>query len=458
MSQPLIVSASGIRGIVGAGLTPDVAARYGAAFGSFLRRSEGAKRHLLIGRDSRTSGALLSDAAAAGLRAVGWTVRDLGIVPTPTALLATADDAGAAGALVVTASHNPGQWNGLKLAGPDGRFLSPEAGLQVQRLYDGSPEYAEWSVLGDRHPAADAIANHVERILDLPWIDAEGIRARALRVVVDCVHGAGGLILPDLLKRLGCSVIGIGLEADGRFPRNPEPTVENLEELGQAVREADADLGLAVDPDVDRLSLVDGEGTPVGEDWTLALAVELVLMHGSGTVVTNLSSSMSIRDAATRAGQPFERSPVGEANVVQRMTEVGAVIGGEGNGGVILPALHMTRDAPLAAALVLQLLADRETSLRALLAGWPRYWIAKRRATRPEGSLSRILDGLKAAAPDGAVEDRRDGLHLAWEDDRWLHVRPSGTEPILRVYAEADAPETAERLASWAVQALSNLG
>jgi phosphomannomutase len=458
MGDPLIVSASGIRGVFGAGLTPEVAARYGAAFGSFLRRSEEVERHLLIGRDSRTSGALLADAAAAGLRAVGWTVRDLGIVPTPTALLAAADDADAAGALLVTASHNPVQWNGFKLAGADGRFLSPDAGHEVQRLYQDSPEYADWSRLGDRSPAPDAIANHVERILGLPWIDPERIGARGLRVVLDCVHGAGGLIMPHLLNRLGCAAIGIGLESDGRFPRNPEPTVENLGELGQAVREADADLGLAVDPDVDRLSLVDDEGTPVGEDWTLALAVELVLGHVSGPVVTNLSSSMSIRDAATRAGQPFERAPVGEANVVKRMTEVGAVIGGEGNGGVILPALHMTRDAPLAAALVLQLLADRETSLRGLLAEWPRYWMAKRRAARPKGPLTGILDGLKASAPAGAAEDRRDGLHLAWEDDHWLHVRSSGTEPILRVYAEANAPETADRLAGWAVETLSDLG
>ena len=450
-----MISSSGIRGVVGAGLTPEVVARYGAAFGTYLsaRYSED-RGYVVVGRDSRTSGEILADAVLAGLRAAGWDARDLGIVPTPTALLATGDDASAVGALLITASHNPVEWNGLKLGSPDGRFVSPADGLEVQRAFESGPEYGDWSRLGARQAVPGAIARHIERILSLRVLDPGRIAGRRLRVAVDCVHGAGGLIMPALLEQLGCEVIGLGLTADGRFPRNPEPTAENLGELGAIVRESGADLGMAVDPDVDRLSLVDGSGRPVGEDWTLALAVELVARRTPGPVVTNLSSSLCIQDAAQRAGVQFSQAPVGEANVVEAMLEEGAVIGGEGNGGVILPELHLTRDAPLAAALVLQLLTDRETDLQSLLADWPGYQIAKRKAPRPDGSLEGIFEAVSRSAPAGASEDRLDGLRLEWPDNRWLHIRPSGTEPILRVIGEAESEADAVRLVDEVVASL----
>lgn len=454
MSDELIVSASGIRGVVGGGLTPEVAARYGAAYGTLLAgRGDAGDGHVLLGRDSRTSGSLLVDAVAAGLRGAGWSVVDLGIAPTPTALLAVQDDPDARGGVIVTASHNPVEWNGLKLASPEGTFLEVRDGRRVQELFEGGPAHAGWDGLGGREARGGSIEHHVERILALPLVDADAVAARAPRVALDTVHGAAGPLMSLLLGRLGCRVEGLGLEPDGRFPREPEPVPANLGELGRRVRESGAELGLAVDPDGDRLALVDARGEAVGEDWTLALAVEYVLGRTPGPVVTNLSSSRVIADAARRADCPIHLAPVGEANVARRMREVGAAVGGEGNGGVMLPALHLTRDAPLAATLVLGLLAERETGLREHLAGRARYAIAKRRMPRPAGELGPLYRALLEEAAPGAEEDRQDGLRLDWpEAGRWIHVRPSGTEPILRVIAEAPEDEAASSLASWALE------
>lgn len=456
--RDLIVSASGIRGIVGRALTPEVAARYGAAFAAFLRGRgrPGPGSHVVLGRDTRPSGSLLADALAAGLRSGGVAVRDAGVAPTPTILLAAADAERAEGAAIVTASHNPAEWNGLKLAGADGRFLLPEAGRRVQEIYESGPPRAAWDALGGREALAGVVDHHIRRILRLPLVDPDRIAGRGFHVALDCVRGAGAVALPGLLERLGCRVAGLGLEPDGRFPRDPEPTGANLAELAELVRREGADLGMAVDPDGDRLSLVDGEGTPVGEDWTLALAAELVLAHEAGPVVTNLSSSRSIADAAERAGAPFHRAPVGEAHVARRMAEVRAAIGGEGNGGVMYPGLHLTRDALLAAALVLQLLAERDATVEGLLAGWPRYHISKRKLIRPAGRLEAVYEALLESAPAGAEADRRDGLRLEWEDGRWVQVRPSGTEPVVRVIAEAPEPAEAERLARWAEEVIGS--
>jgi phosphomannomutase len=451
VSVPLIISASGIRGVFGVGLTPEIAARYGAAFGSYLRDKTGSETgiHVVVGRDSRTSGELLVDAVCAGLRATGHDVRDLGIVPTPTGLLAVGDSPDAVGGVLVTASHNPAVWNGLKLASREGRFLRPEDGLEVQRIFEEGPVYSDWSGVGSRSKVDGATDHHLDRILALDAIDRDSIAARGFKVVLDCVRGAGGHIMSDLLDRLGCHVVGIDLEPDGCFPRNPEPTPENLVGLGRRVVEEGADIGLAVDPDVDRLALVDETGSPVGEDWTLALAVELVASREAGAVVTNLSSSLSIQEAAERAGSPFYRTPVGEANVVSRMLEESAVIGGEGNGGVIYPALHLTRDAPLATALILQWLAEETGSLRTRIAQHPRYWIAKRKIDRGSFEVAPLLVRVREAVPPEATVDATDGLRVEWPDGRWVHVRPSGTEPILRIVAEAPQERGAIELVDW---------
>lgn len=457
MAEALIVSASGIRGVVGSGMDPAVAARYGAAFGRVLREEgdPGPADRVLVGRDSRTSGPLLVDAVAAGLRAAGWSVGDLGMVTTPTGLLAVQDDDASRGGVLVTASHNPAPWNGLKLAGPDGTFVSPDRGRRVQEAFEAGPTWSGWDALGGRTAAPGATGRHVDRILGLELIDRDRIEAADLHVAVDAVRGAAGPILRELLERLGCRVEGVDLEPDGRFPREPEPRPENLGRLGEAVRASGADLGMAADPDGDRLALADGSGDPLGEDLTLALAVRYVLARRPGPVVTNLSTSRVVADVADAAGAEVHRTPVGEAHVAERMRAVDAVVGGEGNGGVMVPDLHLTRDAPLAAALVLGTAAAEDRTLAGLAASLPTYRIARRRAPRPEASLEPVYRALARDAPGRPETDRQDGLRLDWPDRRsWVHVRPSGTEPIVRVIAEAPGEDEAGELADWALEAL----
>ncbi|HSM08074.1 MAG TPA: phosphoglucosamine mutase [Gemmatimonadota bacterium] len=450
MDRSLIISASGIRGIVGQTVTPELAVRYGAAMGAFLRdRSpEGTGgRYVLVGRDSRTSGQLLAAASATGLCAAGVDARLTGIGPTPTHLLAVRDDPHALGGLIVTASHNPVEWNGLKLASPDGRFVAPADGERITAMVESGPALVGWDELGRFSDMPGVVEHHIERILGLDLVALDAVAAARPTVAVDCVHGAGALVVPELLRRMGCEVHGIGTTADGVFPRDPEPTPENLGALGDLVRRTGADLGFAVDPDSDRLAIVDETGRAIGEDWTLALVVEYVLGHRRGPVVTNLSSSQSIADAARAADVELYRSPVGEARVAAVMAEVGAVIGGEGNGGVMLPDLNLTRDAPLACALVLSLCAERGASIGELLEGRTTYHMVKRKLERPEGSVDELLGTLEAAMGSEAEADHSDGLRLTWPDrSQWLHVRPSGTEPILRIIAESPEAERAESL------------
>lgn len=451
MDPGRIVSASGIRGVVGEALNAEVAARYGAAFATHLR--DAPRGHVLMGRDSRVSGPVLSAAVAAGVRAVGRTVVDLGLVPTPTGLLAVEEDGDAVGGILVTASHNPAEWNGLKLAAADGTFVSPERGREVQRIFEEGPAWASAAELGAIREREGAAARHVDRILALPLLDAAALRERGFHVALDTVRGAAGPVMTRLLERLGCRVEGVDLETDGRFPRDPEPRPENLGRLGERVRETGAELGIAVDPDGDRMALVDERGRPVGEDLTLALAARYVLGRRPGTVVTNLSTSRVVADVARSAGSEVVLAPVGEAHVARRMREVDAVIGGEGNGGVMLPDLHLTRDAPVAAALVLGAIADTSSTLGELVEALPSYRIVKRRARRPDRDLEAVYEAMAAEAVGDPARDRQDGLRLDWpEERRWVHVRPSGTEPIVRVIAEAPDEEGADALARWALE------
>jgi phosphomannomutase len=436
LPDDLMVSVSGVRGRVGAPLTPELVGGISAAFGAFLEE-EGAHGPVLVGRDSRTSGPMFQRAVVAGLQSVGKAVVELGVVPTPTVLLAV-EESGAAGGIVVTSSHNPAEWNALKLVWSEGIFLDAERSARFRAyLARHDPPRAAWDGLGAVSVDEGAWARHRERLLALPQLDVEALRARRFVVAVDCVHGAGGPVMEDLLERLGCEVHGIGMEPDGRFPRDPEPVAANLADLGRLVRETGASLGLAVDPDVDRLSLVDEAGIALGEDLTLALASAAVLRRTPGTVVTNLSTSQVVEDVARAFGVPLLRAPVGEVNVARRMQDEGAVVGGEGNGGVILSALHYTRDAPLAAALILQHLADEGGALREAAARWPAYSIVKHKVDFPREALADAYAAL-AGDLDAAERDDADGLRLAWPKKRaWLHVRPSGTEPVVRLIAEA---------------------
>jgi phosphomannomutase len=451
MSNTLMISVSGIRGHVGTDLTPELVARYAAALGAWSRSAQSVRPPtrpaVVLGRDARTSGAMFARAAAAGLMSVGVDVIDLGIVPTPTVQLAV-EHHGAGAGLILTASHNPIEWNALKFVGPDGIFLDAEAGRVVRELAEKGPPRAGWADVGQVREDPAAIDRHLNAVLALPLIDVDAIRSRGFRVALDCVRGAGATAIVPLLERLNCQVHGINLETDGRFPHPPEPVPENLGDLSRLVREIHADIGLAVDPDVDRLALVDETGRAIGEDYTLAFAVKAVLdgritAADVPTVVVNLSTSLVVEDAARARGARFVRAPVGEANVARAMRDERALIGGEGNGGVMFPALHIGRDAPLGVALILHLLAGSRVTLSQLVAAAPRYTIVK--AKGPRGSdLAQLYDRLRHRFPD-ATADERDGLRLAWRD-RWLHVRPSGTEPIVRLIAEAPTATDAEAL------------
>ncbi|HET6232759.1 MAG TPA: phosphoglucosamine mutase [Longimicrobiaceae bacterium] len=443
-TSQLMVSVSGVRGRVGGGLTPEVIAHFAAAFGAYaLKRGPG--KTVVIGRDSRVSGAMFMRAATAALQSVGCDVVDVGIVPTPSVQLAV-EDLGAAGGLAVTASHNPIEWNALKFIGPTGMFLDADEGTEMRAFLDGEIPRAQWADLGQWREDGGAVERHLARILAIPFLDVEKIRAKRFHVALDCVRGAGGNIFPQLLEALGCTVDAINLETDGLFPREPEPVAENLKELEALVAKGGAVVGLATDPDVDRLSLVSEQGKAIGEDYTLALAASLVLRHRPGKVVTNLSTSRLLDDVAEKAGTRLVRAPVGEINVARRMQAEDATIGGEGNGGVILPDVHLTRDAPVAAALILQLLAETGRPLSELAAEIGRYEIVKEKVARPDKPLDEVYAALEASM--GAPEaDRQDGLRLSWPAERkWAHLRPSGTEPIVRIICEAPTRAEADEL------------
>jgi len=441
----LIISISGIRGIVGDGLDPPVAVRFGLAFGSYLGGGS-----VVVGRDSRPSGPMLMAAVQAGLMATGCRVLDAGILSTPGTSLMVRDE-GAAGGVIITASHNPSPYNGLKMLSPEGMQVGPVVGADVLRRYEQS-DFTERGTdgVGTVDTVLDAAERHAQRVAGL--VDADAIRRRNLSVVVDPANGAGGAEMRDLLARLGCRATFIHAEPTGRFGRGPEPVPENLVDLGAAVRDAGADLGLALDPDADRLALVDADGQPLGEEYTLALAVQHRLTQEPGPVAVNLSTSRLMDDVTREAGVPLIRTPVGEWNVAQAMTANRCIIGGEGNGGVIDPRVAPVRNSLAGAALILERMADTTLSLRELADRLPVYTSVKDKVLLGEVDAVNVIARVRERFPDAKVDDR-DGLHLSW-DEGWLHVRPSNTEPILRILAES---EDGARARAWveAVKALA---
>jgi phosphomannomutase len=448
-----MIGVSGVRGIVGEGLTPQVILRYASAFAAFLGPGP-----VVVGRDSRPSGNVLRHAVYTGILGAGRDVLDLGIVPTPTVQLEV-ERQHAAGGIALTASHNPEQWNALKFVGPAGRFLTPDEARAFLATVDAAvppvPRGAATALgidadetampnLGELHHILDAVRHHVDLILELPEVNVKAVAKARPRVILDAVHGAGGAIGRELLERLGCDVTILFEEPTGHFPHVPEPRAENLTRLAEEVKKQGADIGLAFDPDVDRLSLVDENGVAIGEESTLALAADHLLSVKPGPVVSNLSTSLRTQAVAERHGQILIRTPVGEAHVVQGILDANARLGGEGNGGVILPGLHLGRDAPAGAAVILSGLVEREGSLARWNGGLPRLSMLKVQAelrgdpdwVRVRSALSGILTG---------VEDLRDGFRLAG-DGEWVHLRKSGTEPILRIIAEAASPGRAQEL------------
>ncbi len=439
----LIVSISGVRGIVGSSLTPDVVTRYAAAFASFSNGDT-----IVVGRDGRMSGEAISRSVVGTLNLCGYTVIDLGMAPTPTVQMAVSAY-GAAGGIAITASHNPEQWNGLKFLNRKGIFLDTNESRAFLARLDVEPCFVTWDNVGRVKHDTDFIKSHIQAVLALKGIDLDAIRGREFSVIVDAVNASGSVVIPALLRELGCRVIPIACDGSGHFPHLPEPLPGNLRSLGEAVLAHGADLGIAVDPDADRLVLYSETGEPFGEEYTITTAVDGYLSMGTvpagSPVVVNLSTTRAVEDVAARYAVAVERTPVGEINVVKRMLETGSVIGGEGSGGVIVPAVHPGRDSLVGLVLALHTLAAFGGAASEYRASLPAYTIVKRKFN---------LDGMN---PDDIIEraassfssenvDTRDGVRIDFESG-WVHLRKSNTEPILRVIAEAGTTERAESLA-----------
>ncbi|MFQ5632692.1 MAG: phosphoglucosamine mutase, partial [bacterium] len=437
----LMISISGIRGVIGEGLTPNVAMEFAQAFGTLCNGGA-----VVVGRDSRVSGQMMHNAIIAGLIAVGNKVVDIGISPTPTTQLAT-ENLHTSGGIIITASHNPVMWNGMKLLAADGLFLDAQQGKKVLEIKEqGAYDFKSWDALGRVEKYDRAIDEHIEAVLALPYVNVSQIRARNFKVVADCINGAGAMVVPKLLAALGCESMIINGTPDGKFARVPEPIPENLGEVNEAVRQYGADLAVVVDPDADRLALVSEKGEPLGEEYTLALAVDFILERKKGPVVTNVSTTLALDDLAQKHGCRIERTKVGEINVAKHMREVDAVIGGEGNGGVILPDVHLGRDSLAGITLTLQAMAETGKTLCELHAELPQYQIIKEKIElAPEMNPRKIIDDLEKKYSSEKL-DLTDGLKIL-RNNSWVQVRPSNTEPIIRVMAEAPTKDEAKALA-----------
>ncbi len=444
-----MLSVSGLRGLVGQSISPPVATRYAAAFGQWLKDSRpqgGHAPHVVLGRDSRPSGQMLEMAAAAGLIGVGCRVTSLGIVTTPGVAI-MAEHLNADGGMVITASHNPIIWNGMKALRADGVAPDPaEANQIIERFKNDHIAYASVEQLIPMAQDATTHRVHVDRVL--AHVAGPEIRQRKLKVVLDSVHGAGGAVAAMMLDQLNVQLIHLYAQPTGQFPHEPEPTRENLVELCDAVRAHGADVGFAQDPDADRLAVVDDQGRYIGEEYTLALASDHLLSRPDtprgSVIVANLSTSRMIDDIAAKTDATVIRTPVGEANVAATIRDRGAAVGGEGNGGVIWPPVIHVRDSVVGIALVLELLVQRQLPLSAIVDQLPQYAIVKDKVNIEPGMSDRCITVLREQYRTQKI-DLQDGVRIDWPD-RWIHVRPSNTEPILRMIAEADSQANARQL------------
>ena len=445
-----MIGVSGMRGTVGGTLTPPVVGRMASAFAAWLRRDGGAPANgthyrVVFGRDSRPSGYWVRDAAAAALVAAGVELTDLDVVTTPGVAMMVRH-LGADGAIIATASHNPIQWNGLKLLNREAVALPPDHANAVMKLYEeGAAHYARVDALVPPVKNGDTHALHVKKVLER--VDVLGISSKRYKVVLDSVNGAGCVATATLLNKLGCQLVHLNGTPDGRFAHEPEPTAQNLTGLADEVRRQRAAVGFAQDPDADRVAIVDENGTYIGEEYSLALAAALVLSKKPGGVTAaNLSTSRMIDDIAARHGGRVVRTPVGEANVIQAMLAHGATIGGEGNGGVIDPRIVPGRDSLVGMAYVLQLMATSGKTVSRLVADLPRYEIVKTKFECRREDANRAVEAVKKAFASEKV-DTQDGIRIDW-DRAWVHARPSNTEPIMRIIAEApDRAEAEQRVA-----------
>jgi len=446
----LIKSISGIRGTIGGPtgdtLNPLDIVKFVTAYATFIRRGgKSGSGKIVVGRDARISGEMVKNVVCGTLMGFGYDVIDIGLATTPTTELAVRMS-GADGGIIITASHNPRQWNALKLLNNEGEFLDKEAGNEVLAIAEKEDfEYADVDALG--HYTEDNSFNrrHVEAVLALNLVDVEAVRKAGYRVCVDAINSVGGVILPELLDELGVEYEIINAEPNGDFAHNPEPLEKNLGEIMERMRSGKFDLGIVVDPDVDRLAFICEDGRMFGEEYTLVSVADYVLGHTAGNTVSNLSSTRALRDVTGKHGGEYYASAVGEVNVTTKMKEVGAVIGGEGNGGVIYPESHYGRDALVGIALFLSSLAHKGCKVSELRASFPEYHIAKNRIDlTPETDVDAILEKVKDMYRDEQVNDI-DGVKIDFAD-KWVHLRKSNTEPIIRVYSEASTMEEADAL------------
>jgi phosphomannomutase len=434
----LMTSISGIRGIIGDGLDPETIVKYTNAFADFVGTGK-----VIVGRDARITGEMVNQIVAGTLLAKGIDVVDIGICPTPTVQF-NVTKLNASGGIAISASHNPNEWNALKLLNKTGQFLSPDEFNEMQSFFNqGEHKYKSWDKIGKLTQYRQGTQNHIDSILDLGIIYLDEIRKRKFKVVLDCVNGAGAYVVPEFLKEFGCEVIEMNCEKTGIFPRLPEPLPENLTDTMKKVKDAKADLGIVVDPDVDRLVLITDKGEPFSEENTIVQVVQFVLSRKKGNVVVNLSTTRGVEDVASTYGCSVFRSPVGEANVVQKMKEVKAVVGGEGSGGVIYPELHYGRDALVGIALTLQHLTDYGKSISDLKDELPQYFISKNKIEITSDPDS-IIQKLTEKFSDQKL-NTDDGLRADFED-HWVHFRKSNTEPIIRIIVEAKSETKAKEL------------
>ncbi len=461
----LIKSISGIRGTIGGtageNLTPVDIVKFTSASASYIRsRAGGGRITIVVGRDARLSGAMVHSMVVGTLQGCGADVIDARHCTTPGVEMAVVHY-GADGGIIITASHNPRQWNALKLLDSHGEFLSAADGTEILGMAESEDLiYADVDSLGHVIDEVDFTPHHIAAVMSLPLVDGYAVRARKFRVVVDAVNSVGGMVIPALLAELGCDVVCINCLPTGEFAHNPEPLPENLTEIAQTVVREGADLGIVVDPDVDRLALVCEDGSMFGEEYTLVAVADYVLSQTPGNTVSNLSSSRALRDVTERHGGRYEAAAVGEVNVVAKMKETGAVIGGEGNGGIIYPALHYGRDALVGVALILTHLAHSELTMTGLRATYPDYHISKNKIElTPDTDVDAILAEVKRTySTEAGVENVTDidGVKIDFAD-RWVHLRRSNTEPIIRIYCEAPDRFSADALAQSMIENILEL-
>lgn len=457
----LIKSISGIRGTIGGpqgdNLTPIDIVKFTTAYVRFMsEKNEGKRLTIVLGRDARLSGTMVEDIIEGTLLGCGADVINVGLCTTPGVEMAVITNK-ADGGIIITASHNPKQWNALKLLNERGEFLNDKEGKCVLALAeDEAFVFPEIDSIGKVLSREDFNATHIQQVLALPMVDVEAVKARRFKVVVDAVNSIGGVVIPALLEQLGCEVVKLNCEPTGEFAHNPEPLPEHLTEISEVIRREKADLGVVVDPDVDRLALVNEDGSMFGEEYTLVAVADYILSQGVGNTVSNLSSSRALRDVTVAHGGEYNASAVGEVNVVAKMKDTNAVIGGEGNGGVIYPALHYGRDALVGVALFLTHLVKKGCTMTELRKQYPAYFASKNKIQlTPAIDVDKVLAEMKARYANENVNDI-DGVKIDFTEN-WVHLRKSNTEPIIRIYTEAKSAAEADELAQRFIAEISEI-